>query len=85
MAGYFTADSIAPFSKASAVTPSDTTVIENTRGLYVGGAGNIVVQMYGNPSGTTTFSGVPAGTFLPLQVSKVMATLTTATLILALY
>lgn len=86
MAGYFTADATAPASKGTVLTLSDVTVIENTRGLYVGGTGALTVQMYGMPAGTTTlFSGIPAGTFMPIQVTKVFATGSTATLVIALY
>jgi hypothetical protein len=43
-----------------AITPSDVTVLSGIRGIYVGGAGNLVVQ---NAAGqTVTFTGVPAGT-----------------------
>ena len=56
-----------------------------TRGLYVGGAGNVVVYMAGRASDTEiTFSDVPAGTILPIRVDHVR-TASTATNILALY
>lgn len=63
---------------AAAITPSDTA--ENFAvALYVGGAGNVSVV---TEAGTTTlFSGVPAGTILPIRVVKVRATGTTATTI----
>lgn len=51
--------------------------------LYVGGAGAVAVTTTGND--TVTVSGVSAGQFLPIQVDKVAATGTTATLILALW
>lgn len=70
-----------PARKAFAITPSDSAVIEGaTRGVWVGGAGNLAVLMV-NDSSAITFSGVPAGTLLPIQVQKVMSTNTTATLI----
>lgn len=50
--------------------------------LYVGGAGNIAVTTIGGD--ILTFSGVAAGTVLPVQVIKV-ASATTATLINALW
>jgi hypothetical protein len=50
--------------------------------LYVGGAGNIVVTTIGGD--VLTFSGVTAGSVLPVQVTKV-ASATTATLINALW
>lgn len=54
-----------------AVTPSDSTVLPTTKGLYVGVTGSVVVTM---ANGTVlTFASVPAGTILPLRVTKVMA------------
>ncbi len=72
-----------PASIAEAVTPSDSTDLTNvSRALWIGGAGNISVIM-ANGS-TVLFSGVPAGTLLPLRVSRVRSTSTTATLIVAI-
>ena len=73
----------APFTGAVAVTKSDTTVLTATRGIYVGGAGNLAVTMMDDT--VVTFTGVPAGTFLPIRATKVMSTNTTATAIVALY
>lgn len=71
-----------PARLAVAVTPSDVTNLANpTRALYVGGTGNLSVEMYGG--GTAVFSSVPVG-ILPIQVTRVNATSTTATNILAL-
>lgn len=77
-----------PATQAAAVTPSDSTEV-NARALYVGGAGNVVVQMMGvsniSPgAASVTFTAVPAGTLLPISVRRVMAT-TSATSIVALY
>lgn len=72
------------FTNAAAVTPSDTVNIPRTTGLYVGGAGNLKVDMAGDGKTTVTFSAVPVGTILPISVQRVYATGTTATLILAL-
>ena len=68
---------------AQAVTTSDTVDLTNvSRGLFVGGAGNVVVIM---ADGTTvTITGVTAGTLLPIRVSRVKATGTTATNMVAL-
>ena len=72
-----------PAVDAIAVTTSDSTTIPATRVLWVGGAGNLAVT---TKRGTVvTFTGVPAGVLIPIQVTKVMATNTTATTILALY
>ena len=66
---------------AIAVTKSDSTVLSPST-LYVGGAGDVAVTMAGGQ--VVTFSAVPAGTFMPILVTKVMSTNTTATLVLAL-
>jgi hypothetical protein len=75
-----------PAIGAIAVTPSDSTPISTTksvRALWVGGAGNISVLM---SDGTTAlFSGIPAGTLLPIRATRVNLTNTTATLIIAVY
>lgn len=83
MAGYKTADATAPAWRGGAVTTSDSADIENTRSLFVGGAGDVKVTLLGGS--VLTFSGVGAGTFMPIQATRVWATGTTATLILALY
>ena len=74
----------APASDAAAVTPNNGADLATyTRGLYIGGFGDVKVDMV--TSGTVTFSAVPAGTVLPIRVKRVYATGTTATLILALW
>lgn len=72
----------APADNAEAVTPSDSVSLVNvSRALWIGGAGNITVIM---KDGTTVlFSGIQAGTWMPLRVSQVKATGTTATLIVS--
>ena len=72
-----------PASRAFAITPSDLTVLQGVRSLFVGGAGNLAVLMR-EDSAPVTFVSVGAGSFLPIEVSKVLATGTTATAILAL-
>lgn len=79
-------------SHAVPITTSDTVQIKDangaviqTRGIYVGGAGNIAVLMDKKGAAAVTFTGVPVGTILPIETSQVMATNTTATLLLALY
>jgi hypothetical protein len=68
--------------KAAAVTKSDTTDLGRTRAVWVGGTGNLVVTMAdGNDA---TFTAVPAGSWLWIQVQKVKNA-TTATNIVALY
>ena len=51
--------------------------------LYIGGTGNVSVVTIGGDE--ITFNGVPAGTTLPVQVVKLTATGTTATLVNALW
>lgn len=66
------------------VTPSDTLTFNETyRALYVGGAGNVSVRML-RDGAVLPFTGVLAGTLLPIQFDRVMATGTTATALLAL-
>ncbi len=72
-----------PASGAFAITPSDTTVFErNTRGIYVGGTGNVAVKTV--EGDTVTFSAVPVGTTLAIMATQVLATGTTATLMVAM-
>ncbi len=51
--------------------------------LYIGGAGNLQVLTAGGD--TIVFTGVLAGTFLPVQVVRVLAASTTATGIIGLW
>lgn len=69
--------------RVAAVTPSDSTDLTNARALWVGGAGNLVVQCLDN-SASVTIVIPTAGVLLPLFVKRVMAA-TTATNIVALY
>jgi len=74
-----------PAINAAAVTPDDSNDLTYmTRALWVGGAGNVTVIMQGGGA-AVTFSGVTAGTVLPIRVSRVKSTSTTATLIVALW
>jgi hypothetical protein len=73
-----------PAVHAAAVTPSDSVDLNyTTRAIFVGGAGNVEVIMKGGE--TVVFSGVTAGTLLPIRVERVKAGSTSATLILALW
>jgi hypothetical protein len=72
----------APAGYGVAVTPSDSTVLPMTRALYVGTAGNVRVD---DINDTVTYTNVQAGSILPVQVSRVRATGTTASNIVALY
>jgi hypothetical protein len=72
------------YGSAIAVTPSDSTQI-NCRAIYIGGAGNIAIKT--QPGATAvTLTAPPVGTILPIMIDggQIMATNTTATLIVAL-
>ncbi|MET3699349.1 hypothetical protein SAMN05877753_10212 [Bacillus oleivorans] len=71
------------YKGASAVTPNDVGTIPETKGILVGGAGNIAVTMKDGSS--VTLTGLSAGTIYPLSVTQVNLTGTTATNIVALY
>lgn len=76
---------INPARNASAVTPHDTNALANTsKALYVGGAGNIACRL-ADDSTDVTFVGLTAGSILPVRVTHVRATSTTATSIVSLY
>lgn len=75
----------APADNLAAVTPNDSTDLAYvTRAVYVGGAGNMVVTPAGGGS-NVTLVGIPAGSILPIRVSRILSTSTTATSIVALY
>lgn len=68
---------------AFAVTPNDSTDLTQVpRWLYIGGAGNLAVVMANDDS--VTFVSVPVGRF-DIRVSRILATGTTATNIVAVY
>jgi hypothetical protein len=72
-----------PAIHAVAVSKSDTTLLDPVpRALYVGGAGDLVVDMLGGETGVT-FSSVPAGSTLAIRAVRVKAA-TTASNVVAL-
>jgi hypothetical protein len=74
---------LAPFIGAVLLVKSDVTVVPATRGVYVGGAGNLNVVM---ENGTTAlFTAPPVGTTLDISIIQLLETSTTATACLALY
>lgn len=78
------ASPIGPAVRFISVTPNDGADLPGgaSRGLFVGGAGEItVVDASGN---TATFTSA-AAQYHPLRVARVRATATTATGIVALY
>ena len=73
-----------PCRHAAAVSPSDTADLSAvTRAVYVGGSGNMVVITAGGE--TVTLTGLVVGTLLPIAVSRVKSTNTTATNLIALW
>lgn len=79
--GYYKDDRV--YRSWSAIVPSDTDPLPlGVNGIYVGGAGNLSLT---DQNGTTTvFTAVPVGTTLRVGPLRVNATLTTATLLVAL-
>jgi hypothetical protein len=74
----------APAGGGVAVTPSDTVSVATPfRALWVGVTGDVAVLMLGG--NVLTFLNVPSGSILPASGSRVNATGTTATSILALW
>ena len=74
-----------PASNAASVTPNDGVDLAYTsRGLHVGGGGDIAVYM---PGGTTAvvFKSVASGSLIPIRVDRVLAAGTTATDIVAVW
>jgi hypothetical protein len=74
-----------PAVQLRAVTPSDTVDLPAgpCRALYVGTTGDIAVIAKGDTAAVTLFS-VPVG-ILPVSVTRVLVTGTTASAIVALY
>lgn len=78
-------DISAPARYAAAVTPNDSTDLPYvTKALYIGGTGNISIDTVGGDA-AVSFVDVPTGAILPIRVSRVRNTGTTATNIVALY
>lgn len=73
-----------PAESFFAITPSDTVNFSFfVRGIYVGGAGDVVAVTEGGSA--VTFTAVPAGTILPIRASRVNNTSTTGTALVGLY
>jgi len=73
-----------PSTEYAAITPSNSAVLSNLRAIYVGGSGNLTVKAPGVDT-AVTFSNLPSGTVLPICAEYVMATGTTATLLVGMY
>lgn len=72
------------YNSFQAVTTSDTTRV-SCRAIYVGGAGNVAVSPDA-ATAATVFTATPVGSILyvGLDQGRIMATGTTATLLIAL-
>ena len=68
---------------AALVTASDSTTFTQASTIYIGTAGNLNVTTQGGQ--TVLFSNLNAGTILPVLVTKVLSTSTTASNIVRLY
>jgi len=80
---YSTPSLSGPAAHAFAVTPNDSTdLAETTRALYVGTAGSVAAVMASGAS--VSFGTVASGTVLPVRVTRVLLTGTTASAILGL-
>lgn len=75
------------YTIAEAVTPHDSNAqgslaTRNSDAIYIGGAGNVALTVNGT---NVTFTGVLAGNVYKVSASRVRATNTTATSIVALF
>ena len=78
--------SVEPGVKAVAVTPSNSVDLPDgpCRSLYIGVGGNVSIDLM-NGGDAIVFKGAAAGSILPLRVTRVRVTGTTATDIVAIY
>lgn len=78
-------DTMAPPARSwKAVVPSDTVNLPTgCRGIYVGGAGNVAAV--GRDGAVVVFTAPPVGAFLPIAPTRINATNTTATLLVAVF
>ena len=87
-----------PIVGGTLITPNDSTIFSPTRGLYIGGGGNLNVEFaiptpsdtvnnYSNTNvySNVVFTAVAAGTILPVRVRRIYSTLTTCTNIVSLF
>lgn len=75
---------LSSFTKAAAVTPSDSTDLTRpAHALYIGVTGDVTAILI-NDTASVTFTAVPVGIF-DIQVDRVLSTGTTASGIRALF
>lgn len=74
----------APSEDAVAIQPDDSATLSYaTRAIYIGTGGDLRVRMLGHAD--VTFVGLPQGALLPLRVTQVFTTGTTASDIVGLW
>lgn len=66
------------------ISSADFALNKPSRAVYVGGAGDLMVAMQ-DQNITQKIPSVPAGAWLPISITKVYKTNTTATLIVVFY
>lgn len=82
---YDVAEVDGPATHAVAITPNNSTDLATApRGIYIGVAGDLKVDMLGGET-AVTFVGLAQGVIYPLRVTRVYATGTTAASLIGLY
>lgn len=76
-------EQVQPAANGEAVTPNDSTTVYS-RGVWVGTGGDLAVTMYDSGQ-SVTFPNVQSGSLLPIRVSKVLSTGTTASDIVVIW
>lgn len=76
-------DALPGYTPSDAVDVPANSTGEMPRAIYVGGAGNVNVNLVGG--GTAVLTGLSAGQVVVIAVTRVLATSTTATAIQLLY
>lgn len=71
-------------SVAMNIASTDQNIAGPSRGIYVGGAGNLVCRLR-NDAADSTFTGLLAGTLYPLEIAVIRKTGTTITNSVVLY
>ena len=73
-----------PAEYAFSITPSDSTNLPNaTRGIYIGGDGNLNLRTIGGS--VVVFQNLVAGTVLPVRATAIYSSNTSATGLIGLY
>ena len=73
---------IQPARSARNIVPNNNTIFSRTRGLYIGGSGDVEVEMANGA--VVIFVGISTGIVHPLSVVRVLAANTTASDIVGL-